>query len=120
MDEALDSNGKFPDWLTLSWAWEQTMDEPGEAMAAIGRNLRRLREQRGVTQKSLADLSRISLGTLKAIESARALPDILAMLALAAILDVPCTDFLESADGAKRPSKDVNRPARSHRELQEA
>ena len=120
MDEAFDGSRKFPAWLTLSWAWEQAMDEPEAVKAAIAGNLRRLRKERRLTQRELADLSETSLGQIKAIESARALPDIVLVLRLAAALDVACSDFLESADGAERRSKDVNRPVRSHRELQEA
>jgi transcriptional regulator with XRE-family HTH domain len=120
MNEAFDGNGKFPDWLTLSWAWEQAMDEPEAVKAAIGANLRRLREERRMTQRDLADLSETRLGQIKDVESARALPDIALMLSLARSLDVPCTNFLQTADGTKHPSRDVNRPVRSHRELQEA
>ena len=39
MDEAFDGSRKFPAWLTLSWAWEQAMDEPEAVKAAIAGNL---------------------------------------------------------------------------------
>ena len=28
----------FPAWLTLSWAWEQSMEDPSEVRAALARN----------------------------------------------------------------------------------
>ena len=117
---SLDAGKTFPTWLTLSWAWEQTMDDPGATMAAIGSNLRRLREQRGIAQKSLAELSQTGVGTLKAIESAKLLPGIELILSLARTLDVPCTDFLEPPHAPTRPPKDATWPIRPRRALQSA
>ena len=101
MNKPFDSDRKFPAWLTLSWAWEQAMDDPEAVKTAIGRNLRRLREARGLTQKSLAELSQASLANLKEIESASALPDIGLMAELARILDVPCSALADAACEAK-------------------
>jgi transcriptional regulator with XRE-family HTH domain len=112
MNKPYDSDRNFPAWLTLSWAWEQAMDDPEAVKAAIGRNLRRLREARGLTQKSLAELSQASLANLKEIESARALPDIGLMAELARILDVPCTALADPACEAKVLSREATPPAR--------
>jgi DNA-binding XRE family transcriptional regulator len=112
MNERLDSDRNFPAWLTLSWAWEQAMDDPEAVKAAIARNLCRLREARGLTQKSLAEQSQASLGSLKAIESAKTLPDIALILDLARILEVPVAALVDSACAVNASPKDVSRPLR--------
>lgn len=112
MNELLDTDRNFPAWLTLSWAWEQSMDDPEAVKAMVGRNLRRLREQRGLTQKSLAELSQTSLASLKEIESAKALPDIALISNLARILEVPCTALAGPACEVKALPKDAARPLR--------
>jgi transcriptional regulator with XRE-family HTH domain len=117
MNKSFDRDRNFPAGLTLSWAWEQAMDDPEAVKAAIARNLRRLREARGLTQKSLAELSQASLANLKEIESAKALPDIALMAELARIFEVPCTAFLDPAREAKTPSRDESRPARPQFDL---
>ncbi len=77
------------------------MEDPDEVKAAIARNLRHLREDHGLTQQSLAALSRASLVTLKQIESAKILPDIVLIGRLAQILDVACTALLCPAGDGK-------------------
>ena len=88
----------FPSWLTMSSAWEASMDDPGEIKAAIGRNLRQLREKRGLSRRAVARLSHASLATLKEIETARTLPEIGLIWRLAQIFDVPCAAFLAAAE----------------------
>jgi DNA-binding XRE family transcriptional regulator len=100
----------FPAWLTMSWAWEQSMDDPDEVKAVIARNLRRLREERGLTQQSLAKLSLASLAAVRQIESAKTLPDIALVWQLARALGVPCTAFLCPGCEAKNQSRDLPRP----------
>ena len=84
----------FPAWLTLSWAWEQSMEDPSEVRAALARNLHRFREERGLTQKTLAGRAGTGLATIKAIESGRTLPDIALMSDLARALEIPCPSLL--------------------------
>jgi DNA-binding XRE family transcriptional regulator len=100
MDNLPFTDKNFPAWLTMSWAWEQSMDDSGDVKAMIAWNLRRLREKRGLSQKSLAKLAEVRLITLKATESAKILPDIGLIWKLAKVLDVPCTAFLSSAHDA--------------------
>jgi ribosome-binding protein aMBF1 (putative translation factor) len=97
MNVMLNIDRNFPAWLTMSWAWEQSMDDPGEVKSVIAWNHRRLREKRGLTQKSLANLSQASLVTVREIEAAKTLPDISSILKFARVLDVPCTHFLTPA-----------------------
>jgi ribosome-binding protein aMBF1 (putative translation factor) len=94
MDKAIETDKTFPAWLTMSWAWEQTLDDPAAVRATLAQNLRRLRETRGLTQKSLAERARTNLATVKNIESARALPDIELIADLARALDLPCPTLL--------------------------
>ena len=62
----------------------------------IARNLRRLRQKRGLSLKVLAKLSRANVVALKEIESAKTLPEIGLIWKLAQVLHVPCTAFLGS------------------------
>jgi transcriptional regulator with XRE-family HTH domain len=117
MNKSFDRDRNFPKWLTLSWAWEQAMDDPEAVKAAIARNLRRLREARGLTQKALAEMSQASLANLKEIESAKALPDIGLMAELARIFEVPCTALADPACEAKSVARDAGRPVRPRRDL---
>jgi ribosome-binding protein aMBF1 (putative translation factor) len=94
MDKAIETDKTFPAWLTVSWAWEQTLDDPAAVRTTLARNLRRLREARGLTQKFLAERAGTNLATVKDIESARALPDIALMADLARALDLPCPTLL--------------------------
>jgi ribosome-binding protein aMBF1 (putative translation factor) len=110
MDKGFDSDKSFPAWLTMSWAWEQSMEDPDEVKAVIGRNLRALREKRGLTQRSLAELSQASLLIVKQIESAKTLPDIALIGQFARVLDVPCTDLLCPGDGAKNRTRESPHP----------
>jgi transcriptional regulator with XRE-family HTH domain len=117
MNKSFDRDRNFPAWLTLSWAWEQAMDDPEAVKATIGRNLRRLRNQRGLTRKALAKLAQASLANLKEIESAKALPDIALMAELARIFEVPCTALADPACEAKIVARDVGRPVQPRRDL---
>jgi ribosome-binding protein aMBF1 (putative translation factor) len=94
MNKAIETDKTFPAWLTMSWAWEQTLDDPAAVRAALARNLRRLREAHGLTQKLLAERAKTNLATVKDIESAKALPDIALIADLAGALDLPCPTLL--------------------------
>ncbi len=117
MNKPFDSDRNFPAWLTLSWAWEQAMDDPEAVKATIGRNLRRLREARGLTQKSLAELAQASLANLKEIESAKVLPDIALIGELARIFEVPCAALADPAWEGETMARDAGHPVRPRRDL---
>ena len=93
-DRLMKADREFPAWLTMSWAWEQSLDDPAAVKAALSGNLRRLREKRGLSQKSLAEMAKTNLASVKDIESARALPDIALIADLAHALDLPCPSLL--------------------------
>jgi DNA-binding XRE family transcriptional regulator len=95
MNNLLHADSSFPAWLTLSSVWEQSMDDPGETKAVIGRNLCRRREERQLSRRSLAKLAETSPLTLREIEAGRLLPSIGLICRLAAALEVDCVSFLE-------------------------
>jgi DNA-binding XRE family transcriptional regulator len=95
MNNLLLADKSFPAWLTLSSVWEQSMDDPGETKAVIGRNLCRLREKRGLSRRSLAKLAEVSPLALREIEAGRLLPDIALIWRFATALEVKSASFLE-------------------------
>ena len=95
MNDLLHADISFPAWLTLSSVWEQSMDDPGETKAVIGRNLCRLREERKLSRRYLAKLAEASPLTLREVEAGRLLPTIGLIWQLAAALEVDCATFLE-------------------------
>ena len=107
MNKLLSTDKSFPAWLTMSWAWEQSMEDPGEVKAVIARNLRRLREERGLTQETLADRSHMNPVIVKQIESTKTLPNIALIVELAQALGVSCAALLCGDGEAKSSSRDL-------------
>jgi transcriptional regulator with XRE-family HTH domain len=60
----------------------------------VGRNVRVLRQQKGLTQEKLAFDSKIDLTYMGGIERGRRNPSLMVMVRIAAALDVPVTDLL--------------------------
>ena len=96
MNSLVQHDTSFPAWLTLSSAWEQSMEDQQEIKAVIGRNLRRLREKRGLGRRALARLAQSDSYALRDIEAGQRLPDIGLIWRLARVLEVPCTAFLQA------------------------
>ena len=96
MNSLVQHDTSFPAWLTLSSAWEQSMEDPEEIKCLIGRNLRRLREKRGLGRRALARLVQSNSHALRQIEAGQRLPDIGLIWRLARVLEVSCTAFLET------------------------
>ena len=90
----LHTDRSFPSWLTLSFAWEQSMENPGEIKAAVGRNLHRLRENRKLSRRSLAKLAHTTRFELQEIEAGRVLPGIPLILRLTEALGVACINLV--------------------------
>lgn len=61
----------------------------------LSKNLRELREKRGLTQKDLADKLALSDKTISKWEKERSIPDVFTLLKLAEILDCSLDDFFE-------------------------
>jgi transcriptional regulator with XRE-family HTH domain len=60
----------------------------------LGRNVRRLRQQRGVTQEELAFEAEIDLTYMGGIERGRRNPSLMVMARIAEALSVPLTKLL--------------------------
>ena len=63
--------------------------------AVVGRNVRRLREQRGMTQEQLAFEARIDLTYVGGIERGRRNPSLMVMVRLAEALEAELKELLE-------------------------
>lgn len=72
-------------------------------LKTIGRAVRGLREERGLTKARLAQLSGISLRFLNDVELGRANPSVLKLQALAQALDTPLTDLFASPPQMEGP-----------------
>ncbi|QJY45086.1 helix-turn-helix domain-containing protein [Pseudonocardia broussonetiae] len=84
------------------------MQSPDDVAAAVGRNVRALRQQRRMTIDGLAAASGISRGTVIQIETARGNPSIGTLVALAAALRVGVASLV---DGDAAPRVVVRRAA---------
>jgi DNA-binding XRE family transcriptional regulator len=97
MNIPFEADRSFPSFLTLSWAWEQSLDDPAAVKAALARNLRRLRDSRRLTQKALAKSADVGLLAIRDIEAGRGLPTIGVLLRLADTLGVSCGELVSPA-----------------------
>lgn len=61
----------------------------------VGRQLRELRAERGISIRSLADQSGLNVNTLSLIENGKSSPSVGTLQQLASALDVPITAFFE-------------------------
>ena len=77
------------------------MQDPEQVAAAVGRNVRALRQQRRMTIDALAAASGVSRGTVIQVESARGNPSMATLCNLAAALQVGVASLV-SADSAPR------------------
>ena len=80
----------------MSFAWEQSMENQNEIKAALARNLRRLREARRLSRRSLAIRAQTTRFDLLEIEAGQMLPDIGLILRLAEALDVSGVALLDA------------------------
>lgn len=62
----------------------------------VGRHLRELRAQHGMSIRSLAKVSRLNVNTLSLIENSRTSPSVSTLQQLASALDIPITAFFET------------------------
>jgi len=79
-----------------------SVDEAGQAQIDVGRNLRRLRRDRGLSLRSLAERSRLAVNTLSLIENNKTSPSVSTLQQLAIALEEPITSFFESENLEQR------------------
>ena len=65
-------------------------------MIDVGRNLRELRAEKGLSIRSLAELSGLNVNTLSMIENGKSSPSVSTLQQLASALAVPITAFFET------------------------
>lgn len=68
----------------------------------MGRQLRRVRRERGLSLRSLAELSGLNVNTLSLIENGKTSPSVSTLQQLATALQVPITAFFESEPAQKK------------------
>ncbi|MEZ0397228.1 MAG: cupin domain-containing protein [Anaerolineales bacterium] len=79
----------------------------------VGRRLRSLRAERGLSLRALAEISGLNVNTLSLIENGRTSPSVNTIQQLAKALNMPITVFFETSAPKKEIiyQKDGNRPA---------
>lgn len=68
---------------------------PLRALQLLGRTIRRLRKQRGLSQEALAEAARMHLNHVSSIERGERNPGFLSLLKLARGLDVPIATLFD-------------------------
>lgn len=74
----------------------------GEEKTSVGQRLREIRASRGLSMKSLAQMSGLNINTLSLIENGHTSPSVSTLQQLAQSLQVPITEFFESNHGSKK------------------
>jgi transcriptional regulator with XRE-family HTH domain len=69
---------------------------------ALGRAIRQLREQRGLTQEELATHAGMTFGTVSRLESAKSAPAWATVRALLETLDVSLSDLARTIEAQER------------------
>ncbi|WP_064092819.1 helix-turn-helix domain-containing protein [Rossellomorea aquimaris] len=64
-------------------------------MSFFGENLKRVREERKITQKDLALRARLGTRTIEKYEANEQIPDTQTILKLSTVLDIPASELLE-------------------------
>ncbi len=64
-------------------------------MSHFGENLKRMREEKNMSQKDLALKARLGTGTIEKYESNEQIPDTQTILKLSTVLDIPASELLE-------------------------
>lgn len=68
---------------------------------SVGQRLREIRALRGLSMRSLAEMSKLNINTLSLIENEHTSPSVSTLQQLAQSLQVPITDFFEADHGSK-------------------
>ena len=74
----------------------------GEEKTSVGQRLREIRASRGLSMKSLAQMSGLNINTLSLIENEHTSPSVSTLQQLAQSLQVPITEFFETDHGSRK------------------
>lgn len=119
MKNHVEAERGYPVFLTLSWAWQESLEDPAAVKAALARNLRRLRESAGLNQKTLAKRAATNLALIRAMEAGQSLPDIASLARLGDALGVSCAALVDcgatmaTVSRERRPASTLAREARA-------
>jgi len=79
----------------------QFLNEVSSEEASVGKCLREIRIQRGLSMRVLAELSGLNVNTLSLIENGHSSPSVSTLQQLAQSLQVSMTDFFQTNQGSK-------------------
>ncbi|OIU72755.1 helix-turn-helix domain-containing protein [Rossellomorea aquimaris] len=73
-------------------------------MSHFGKNLKRVREDRNISQRELALKARLGTSTIEKYENNEQIPDTQTILKLSTVLDIPASELLEREEVNHHPS----------------
>jgi transcriptional regulator with XRE-family HTH domain len=73
-------------------------------MSHFGENLKRVREDRNISQRELALKARLGASTIEKYESNEQIPDTQTILKLSTVLDIPASELLEREETNHHPA----------------
>lgn len=80
-----------------AWAYEMAHDGAGDLSPVVGKNLRRLRTQRGLSLERLSKLSGVSRAMLGQVELAQSAPTVNVLWKIARALEVPFSGLIATS-----------------------
>lgn len=79
----------------------------------VGRNVRNIRERKGLTQEQLADISGFSQQYISSLENGRRNPTVITLYEVAAALGVDHTELVRPANATRASSRIKRRSSRA-------
>jgi transcriptional regulator with XRE-family HTH domain len=73
-------------------------------MSHFGENLKRVREDRNISQRELALKARLGAGTIGKYENNEQIPDTQTILKLSTVLDIPASELMEREEVNHHPA----------------
>jgi transcriptional regulator with XRE-family HTH domain len=92
----------FQPWDKPLGQTNQLLNEVGYEEASVGKCLREIRTQRGLSMRVLAEMSGLNINTLSLIENGHTSPSVGTLQQLAQSLQVSMTDFFQTNQGSKK------------------
>ena len=82
----------------------------GEQPSGFGQNLRRIRTEKGMVQRQVAEAAGVALSTYTAIEQGSSEPSWPLAMKIAEALGVDCREFTQPAEGGAAPLGETPEP----------
>lgn len=90
---------------------DQAGPELAEVKVRLGRRLKELRQDRGMSAKALADAAEVSAGFLSQVENGRVMPSIGTLIRLATALGTKVGDLFDQVEPGGRVIRSRSRPS---------